>query len=130
MPTKTLEKVHSSILIIVEIGGNVITHTQLWLSFSPLLALILLKIKPIRCFTFFVGECYLFLFSESLLYLFLNYFTRIIYRDRVPAGIFTCPKLTVEFCVSSYWRRSGVFLISFEHISYLVLVFLLLTLNM
>ena len=29
-----------------------------------------------------------------------------------------------------YWRRSGVFIVSFEHISHLVLVFLLLTLNM
>ena len=28
------------------------------------------------------------------------------------------------------WRRSGVFTINFEHISHLVLVFLLLTLNM
>ena len=27
------------------------------------------------------------------------------------------------------WRRSGVFIIKFEHISHLVLVFLLLTLN-
>ena len=28
------------------------------------------------------------------------------------------------------WRRSGVFIVNFEHISHLVLVFLLLTLNM
>ena len=28
------------------------------------------------------------------------------------------------------WRRSGVFIVNFEHISQLVLVFLLLTLNM
>ena len=27
------------------------------------------------------------------------------------------------------WRRSGVFIVNFEHISYLALVFLLLTLN-
>ena len=27
-------------------------------------------------------------------------------------------------------RRSGVFIVNFEHISYLILVFLLLTLNM
>ena len=27
------------------------------------------------------------------------------------------------------WRRSGIFIVNFEHISYLVLVFLLLTLN-
>ena len=28
------------------------------------------------------------------------------------------------------WRRSGVFIVNFEHISHLVLLFLLLTLNM
>ena len=30
----------------------------------------------------------------------------------------------------SHWRRSGVFIVNFEHISHLGLVFLLLTLNM
>ena len=29
-----------------------------------------------------------------------------------------------------HWRRSGVFIVNFEHVSHLVLVFLLLTLNM
>ena len=29
-----------------------------------------------------------------------------------------------------YWRRSGVFIVNFEHISHLVLVFLLLIFNM
>ena len=29
-----------------------------------------------------------------------------------------------------HWRRSGVFIVNLEHISHLVLVFLLLTLNM
>ena len=29
-----------------------------------------------------------------------------------------------------HWRRSGVFIVNFEHISHLALVFLLLTLNM
>ena len=29
-----------------------------------------------------------------------------------------------------HWRRSGVFVVNFEHISHLNLVFLLLTLNM
>ena len=30
----------------------------------------------------------------------------------------------------SHWRRSGIFIVNFEHISHFVLVFLLLTLNM
>ena len=29
-----------------------------------------------------------------------------------------------------HWRRSGVFIVNFDHISHLALVFLLLTLNM
>ena len=31
--------------------------------------------------------------------------------------------------VGNYWRRSGVFIVNFEHISHLVLVFLFLTLS-
>ena len=29
-----------------------------------------------------------------------------------------------------HWRRSGIFIVNFEHISHLILGFLLLTLNM
>ena len=57
---------------------------------------------------------------------------------------FTCSKLTVETeQVVKYvkklttkrpephhWRRSGAFIVNFEYTSYIVLVFLLLTLNM
>ena len=38
---------------------------------------------------------------------------------------FTCSKLTIE----TLERRSSVFIVNFEHISHLVLVFLLLTLS-
>ena len=42
------------------------------------------------------------------------------------------PKGFLEFSriIKWEWRRSGVFIVNFEHISHLVLVFLLLTLNM
>ena len=40
-----------------------------------------------------------------------------------------CSKLTIKKPKQRQWRRSGVFLVSFEHISHLVLVFLLLTLS-
>ena len=33
-------------------------------------------------------------------------------------------------CEIRQWRRSGIFIVYFEHISHLVLVFLLLSLNM
>ena len=43
-----------------------------------------------------------------------------------------CSKLTVKTPERRQWqwRRSGVFIVNFEHISQLFLVFLLLTLNM
>ena len=40
-----------------------------------------------------------------------------------------CSKLTIK-APRRQWRRCGVFIVNFEHISQLVLVFLLLTLNM
>ena len=40
-----------------------------------------------------------------------------------------CSKLTIKTSERRQWRRSGVFIVNFEHISHLVLVFLLLTLN-
>ena len=41
-----------------------------------------------------------------------------------------CSQLTIKTPERRHWRRSGVFTANFEHISHLVLVFLLLTLNM
>ena len=61
----------------------------------------------------------------------------------VPAGIYMfkvnnrntrtrceiCSKLTIKTPEPGHWRRSGVFIVNFKHISHLVLVFLLLTLS-
>ena len=40
-----------------------------------------------------------------------------------------CSNLTIKTPERRQWRRSGIFIVNFEHISQLVLVFLLLTLN-
>ena len=40
-----------------------------------------------------------------------------------------CSKLTTKTPERRNWRRPGVFVVNFEHISHLVLVFLLLTLS-
>ena len=40
-----------------------------------------------------------------------------------------CSKSTIMTPEQRQWRRSGVFIVDFEHISHLVLVFLLLTLS-
>ena len=49
-------------------------------------------------------------------------------NTRVRCGI--CSKLIIKTPERRHWYRSGVFIVNFEHISQLVLVFLLLTLNM
>ena len=41
-----------------------------------------------------------------------------------------CSKLTTKTPERCIWHRSDVFIVNFEHISHLALVFLLLTLNM
>ena len=40
-----------------------------------------------------------------------------------------CSKLTIKTPERRQWCRSGIFIVNFEHISHLVLVFLLLTLS-
>ena len=40
-----------------------------------------------------------------------------------------CSKLTIKTPDQRNWRHSGVFIVNFEHISQLILVFLLLTLS-
>ena len=40
-----------------------------------------------------------------------------------------CSKLTINTPEWRHWRRSGVFIVKYEYISHLVLVFLLLTLS-
>ena len=41
-----------------------------------------------------------------------------------------CSKLTLKTPERRHWRRFGVFIVNFEHISQLVQLFLLLTLSM
>ena len=40
-----------------------------------------------------------------------------------------CSKLTIKLPDRRQWRCSGIFIVNFEHISHLVIVFLLLTLS-
>ena len=49
-------------------------------------------------------------------------------NGRTRCGI--CSKLTIKIPERRQWRRSGIFIVNFEHISRLVLVVLLLTLGM
>ena len=49
---------------------------------------------------------------------------------RETQGVKYVQKLTIKIPERRQWRRSGVFIVNFKHISYLVLVPLLLTLKM
>ena len=40
-----------------------------------------------------------------------------------------CLKLTIKIPERRQWRRSGIFIVNFEHILHLALVFLMLTLS-
>ena len=51
------------------------------------------------------------------------------YNRNTKATCEICSKLTINTPERRYWRRSGVFIVNFEHISNIVLVFLLLTLR-
>ena len=50
-------------------------------------------------------------------------------RHQQAQSVYICSKLTTKTQERGWWRLSGVFIVSFEHISQLVLVFLLLSLN-
>ena len=69
--------------------------------------------------------------------------SQLIFEVNHPAGIYLfkvnnrntrarceiCSKLTINTPERRQWRRSGVFIVNFKHISHLFLVFLLLTLS-
>ena len=64
--------------------------------------------------------------TVSYIYIYLViFFFNLVYWEKYPVGIYL---LKVYLLASQ--RRSGVFIVNFEHISHLVLVFLFLTLNM
>ena len=54
-----------------------------------------------------------------------NYMFKVNNRN-TGTGCEVCSKLTVKTPEQRYWNRSGVFVVNFEHILHLVLVFLLL----
>ena len=75
-------------------------------------------------------------FTETFLLVnFSTIFSNVITGSSLIHPAFTCSKLATETLEQimkydqSSWRRSGVFIVNFEHISHLVLVFPLLTLS-
>ena len=52
-----------------------------------------------------------------------NYLFKVNHRN-ARARCEICSKLTIKTPERRHWRRSGVFIVSFEHISHLVLLFL------
>ena len=80
-------------------------------------------------------ELWLFVFAQNIsvleyrdCYPASNYMFKVSNRNtRIRCEI--CSKLIRKIPERRQWRRSGIFFINFEHISHLVLVFLLLTLD-
>ena len=50
-------------------------------------------------------------------------------RRNIRARCEICSTSTIKTPERRHWRRSGVFIVNFEHTSHLVIVFLLLTLS-
>ena len=73
-----------------------------------------------------------------------RWFSGLVTSSYIPVGIYLpevnnrntrtrleiCSKLTIKTPERRHWRRSGVFIVNFEHILHLFLVFLWLTFNM
>ena len=57
-----------------------------------------------------------------------NYMLKVNNRD-TRTRFEICSKLTIKIPERRHWRRSGIFMVNFEHISHLGLVFLFLTLS-
>ena len=84
------------------------------------------------------------IWSNFLFFFFRSPFSFSTKINTYPAGIYLlkvskintrarygiCSKLTIKTPEWHEWHRSGVFIVNFEHISHLALVFMLLTLNM
>ena len=79
-------------------------------------------------FQLYDSKCGLFeinLFLGGLLWVFLFDTDPSRYQNNA----WNCSKLTIKTPGRHHWRRSAVFIINFEQISHIDLVFLLLTLN-
>ena len=50
--------------------------------------------------------------------------------ETLEQGVKKCSKLQIKIPERRQWRRSSIFIVNFEHISHIVLLFPLLTLNM
>ena len=74
-------------------------------------------------------DIHFILYGVMLLYAAGIYLLKVINRN-TKTRCEICSKLEIKTPERRQWRRPGVFIVNFEHISYLVLPFLLLTLNM
>ena len=90
-------------------------------------------IKPLNSFKIlsylFVRNCDHFCLNQNLALDPANIYLFKVNNKNTRKRCEICSKLTIKTPERRQWRRSGVFIVNFEHISHLVLVFLLLTSN-
>ena len=80
-----------------------------------------------------LSKCCSFVFivdyEHELFSIFKLTFTSSKSKIEVPDQMWNPLKLTIKTLEWSQWRRSGVFIVNFKHISHIILVFLLMNLN-
>ena len=90
------------------------------------------------CYAKNENDSYIFSFFYFLFWLFFtlvtdisadNYMFKVNNRNTARTRCEICSNLTIKTPERRQWRCSGVFIVNFEHISHLVVVFLLLTLS-
>ena len=109
------------------ITGSTITvwsNFRAWINGLGLRYLCRLLFKFLKCLNLSVPTFSLFFERSAGIYL-----LKVNYRNTINrCGI--CSKLAKKTPERRHLRHSGVFIFNFEHISYLLLMFLILTLNM
>ena len=91
---------------------------------------LVIKLKPVGIWMFKTGLTGIFLKEYYIFKCRLNIYLLKVNNRNTRTRCEICSKLTIKTPERPQWRRSHVFIVNFDHISQLVLVFAILTLNM
>ena len=91
---------------------------------------LVIKLKPVGIWMFKTGLTGIFLKEYYIFKCRLNIYLLKVNNRNTGTRCEICSKLTIKTRERPQWRRPHVFIVNFDHISQLVLVFVILTLNM